>query len=126
MIKWPKCSDNGGPKECLGHIEQHSDGRSYCDECHTEFRIAVGDHIIFDIDVKDEDDKRSLFSGMCAEEIQEVAIKLHADDVLDYTRHEKMLLMLIANLAAIFKEKDRPVMTKQMFEHLIKYHEEKP
>lgn len=41
MIKWPKCKDNGGPKECLGHIEQTSDGRLYCDECKNEFEIKL-------------------------------------------------------------------------------------
>lgn len=46
----------------------------------------------------------SIFSGMCAEEVQEVASRLHGDDALEYSRREKKLLILIANLAARIKE----------------------
>lgn len=44
--------------------------------------------------------KPEVFSGMCAEEIQEVADRLYTKE---FSKNEKKILILIANLARILK-----------------------
>ena len=92
---------------CSLHLEEISKIGRATDDWREFHRILRG---IAGLPEPEPTKEPSLFSGMSAEEIQEVAARLHGDDALEYSRHEKKLLILIANLAAIMKD------------HIEKYH----
>jgi len=96
MIRWPKCADNGGPKECLGHIEQHPNGRLICDECGFDYTIyKSGDKITFiigkshELEIQQVDENiEKLKKAEMSDEMREHLKEFHGNETDILGRHK--------------------------------------